>query len=378
MAPGALAEKLGEAHLSHFGRPPQGVHHAPGRVNLIGEHTDYNQGYVLPMPIGLHVAVSISKRSDQEIHLHSLDLQDSSSQTLPSLKRDPQHPWANYVYGVLHALTRRGHTLGGLDLCIAGDIPIGVGLSSSAALEVAVARALNSLFHLGLSPLEVAYVGKECENRFVGVQSGIMDQFSASLGQPGKALLIDCRDNTYSLHRLPPNATIAIVDSKTDRTLASSEYNTRYRECLEAVRLVREHRPQVESLRDLTPDMLEALREALPPVLFRRAHHVVSENQRVLDFVEAMAVGDLPRMGLLMNLSHASLRDYYQVSSPALDTLVEAAVCEGGALGARLTGAGFGGCIVALLERGREKGFAERVLGAYRAATGLECGFYYA
>ncbi|HHL41678.1 MAG TPA: galactokinase, partial [Candidatus Bathyarchaeota archaeon] len=247
---------IAEIHRTRYSVEPEGIYKAPGRVNLIGEHTDYNDGYVLPTPIDRHITVSFQKRGDNKINLHSHDFKQDAEYKLENFKPDPEHHWANYVLGVVQALQKRGYSLGGFNMCLKGDVPIGAGLSSSAALETAVVRSLKDQFDLDLDPVEAAYVGKECENDFVGVQSGIMDQFVSSLGEYGKALFIDCRSNEHSLHRLSSDVKIVIVNSMMDRSLAGSEYNIRHAQCVEAVNTIKETYPEVKALRDVTEEML--------------------------------------------------------------------------------------------------------------------------
>jgi galactokinase len=266
------------------------------------------------------------------------------------LSYDERYLWVNYVIGVADVLQKRGYQLGGLDICVIGNVPIGVGLSSSAALEIAVVRCFDALFDLDLDPVEAAYIGKACENDFVGVQSGIMDQFVSSLGDIGKALFIDCRSNEYSLHRLSDEARIVIVNSMMDRTLAGSEYNIRFAQCAEAVNILKEKYPEVNALRDVSEEMLLEQWPNLPELLARRARHVVTENKRVLESIELLDHGDMFGFGELMYDSHESLRHDYEVSSKYLDFLVENTMDLDGVLGARLTGAGFGGCTVNLVE----------------------------
>ena len=370
--------RIADIHRIQYGFEADGVYRAPGRVNLIGEHTDYNDGYVLPTPINRYLEVSLKKRDDDKIRLHSTDFDQDAEYKLDSFMLDPEHHWANYVLGVVQALQKRGYSLDGFDMCIRGDVPIGAGLSSSAALETAVVRSLIDQFGLDVDPVEAAYVGKDCENDFVGVSSGIMDQFVSSLGEYGKALFIDCRSNEHSLHNLSDDVQVVIVNSMMDRSLAGSEYNIRHNQCVEAVNLIKEQHPEIKALRDVSEEMLLEQWSRLPELIARRARHVVTENTRVLESTRLMDKGDMNSFGELMYDSHDSLRHDYEVSSKHLDLLVDYTMDLDGVLGARLTGAGFGGCTVNLVEAGYVDEFAELITERYFNRTAKKCIVYLA
>ena len=349
---------------------------APGRVNIIGEHTDYNEGYVLPTPLGSRVWVAARKRADDEFRLNAYDYHEKFEFTLGKQRLSEKNRWANYVMGVVSALQRRGYTLSGAELAIKGDVPQGAGLSSSAAFEVATARALKQLFSLDIAPVELAYVGKSAENDFIGLQSGIMDQFCASLGRQGQALLIDCRDNAHRNVKLPWGTTLVAVHTGVKRKLDSSAYNERVAQCKEGVAALRRLNPRIVSLRDVTMGDLEAVRGMVPDLIFRRCRHVVNENSRVLSAVEAMELNLGSKLGALMYESHMSLRDDYGVSCPELDSLVKVAMETGYVLGARLTGAGFGGCTINLLSKLNLSQFLDEVPTGYFKATGIRPEVY--
>ncbi len=369
--------RLVEEHIKAYGTEPE-VFKAPGRVNLIGEHTDYNDGYVLPTPIDRFIWTAINPRRDGKIRLQALDFSDRAEYTLSSIKFDPDHLWANYVLGVVDALGKRGYEVYGFDLSIQGNVPLGAGLSSSAALETSVVRALNETFSLGLDPIEMAYVGKQCENDFVGVQSGIMDQFVSSLGQYGKALFVDCRTNEHSLHSLAPGYKVVILNSMMSRELASSAYNVRKAQCEEAVSIIQRVHPEVKALRDVDEEMLLSCWDSLPETVANRARHVVTENQRVLDTLSLLGKGDMEGFGQLMYDSHESLRHDYEVSSKHLDILVDSTADIDACLGARMTGAGFGGCTVNLVEEEHVDSFIEKVSERYSNLTAKRCEAYLA
>jgi len=367
-----------ERHVEIFGSEPDGVFQAPGRVNLIGEHTDYNDGFVLPTPINRYLQVSVRKRPDKILNLYAIDFDEQAHHRLDKLSYDGEHLWANYVLGVADVLQKQEYKLGGLDMCIMGDVPIGAGLSSSAALETAVVRGFNALFSLDLDPVEAAYVGKACENDFVGVQSGIMDQFVSNLGEYGKALFIDCRSNEHSLHSLSEDTSIVVVNSMMDRSLTGSEYNIRHSQCVEAVELIKKTYPEINALRDVTEEILLEQWDNLPRLLARRARHVVTENNRVLESIKLLDKGDMVGFGELIYDSHDSLRHDYEVSSKHLDLLVDYTMDLDGVLGARLTGAGFGGCTVNLVETDYVKEFTETITERYFNRAAKRCEIYLA
>jgi len=345
---------------------------APGRVNIIGEHTDYNEGFVLPTPIGSRVWVAASKRTDTEFRLYAHDYDEKHSFTLGKQVSSEKKRWANYVMGVVDALQRRGYHLGGAELAIKGDVPQSAGLSSSAALEVATARTLKELFDLEIGPIELAYVGKSAENDFIGLQSGIMDQFCASLGRRGQALLIDCRDNEHRNIEMPSGDALVAVHTGIKRKVESSAYNERVKQCREGVEALKQIRSEIKSLRDVELKDLREVEGKIPDHIYRRCRHVVTEDARVLSAVEAIETNHSAKLGSLIYESHISLRDDYGVSCPELDALVEIARDTGYVLGARLTGAGFGGCTINLVPRHSLKEFIEEVPPRYREATGHE------
>ena len=354
------------------------VYRAPGRVNLIGEHTDYNDGYVLPIPIGRFINVAVASRSDHMVHLYASDFDESVSFILDRITFDPEHLWTNYVKGVIKVLQDRGINLKGFNMAIEGDIPIGAGLSSSAALETASFRALKGLNGFDMDPIDAVYLCKEAENSFVGVQCGVMDQFVSMMGVQGEALLIDCRTNVSHNIPLDSDYQVVIVNTMKSRKLADSAYNERRAQCAEAARIIGEHVPGVKSLRDVTPESLVENWQRIPPLIARRARHVVTENQRVLDFVEFLEQGEIEGFGDLMYESHLSLKDDYDVSCRELNVLVDATLELDYVAGARMTGAGFGGCTVNLVKRGYLDEFTEHVTTKYLRSTAKRAQIYLA
>ena len=366
------------------GQVAEAAAYAPGRVNLIGEHTDYNDGFVLPAAVDRGVAVAARKVLGDVFTLHALDLGKSCTFARGDLQKDPAHPWANYFKGVVWALGKRGISVPAVEATISGDVPQGAGLSSSAAYEVATVLLLQALGGSdslapqsgerggvrGLSREEVAKLAREAENGFVGVACGIMDQMVSTFGEKDRALLIDCRSLARELVPLPAGLKIVVANTGVKHSLASSEYNQRRAECEAGVRIISATLPNVRALRDLTVDTLKPFLPSLPPIVAKRCRHVVSENARVGQAITAMASGDLARLKTLMADSHFSLRDDYQVSCHELDILVDLALPIPVCHGSRMTGGGFGGCTVNLVEAASVTAFTETIACGYLAGAG--------
>jgi galactokinase len=349
-----------------FDGTPDLIVRAPGRVNLIGEHTDYNDGFVLPMAIGYDVRVAARVRPDRSVRLYSVDLDKRDTFNLDQVHRVGDKPtWADYVRGVADVLQREGYTLRGMDAAITGNVPRAAGLSSSAALELASITAFRLVSQLDLDPVHAALLGQRAENEFVGMRCGIMDQFISSLGRADHALLIDCRSLGYEAVPLPAGARIVVTDSAIRRGLVDSAYNERRAQCEEGARLM-----GVKALRDVSVEMFEANRTRLSAVVARRCRHVVTEDQRTLDSVEALKRGDLATFGRLMNESHASMRDWFEITTKDIDALVEIQQNTPGCYGARMTGGGFGGCTVALAREDAVSTLLEAIQSQYPARTG--------
>jgi len=362
-----VRERVLEGLTRTFGRSerPPTVIRAPGRVNLIGEHTDYNDGYVLPMAIDRAIWIALRPSSAPAITIHSLDFDQTDSFALDAIEH-ATGSWADYVRGVAWALQQHGYPLAGWEGVLAGDVPVGAGLSSSAALEMAVALAFAAVAGWSWDPARMARVGQQAENQWIGVNCGIMDQMISASGTQGHALLIDCRSLEAVAVPLPAGASVVVLDTATRRGLVDSEYNQRRAQCQAAARFF-----GVTALRDVSPAQLEKASDRLDELIYVRARHVVSENQRVLEACKAMQAGDPAWLGRLLNASHASLRDDFQVSSPELDAIVESAVAQPACCGARMTGAGFGGCAVALVRAGDAPAFGDAVAASYGSRTGL-------
>jgi galactokinase len=335
---------------------------APGRVNLIGEHTDYNDGYVLPMTIDRSIEAVVRPREDRQVRLVASDFGRRVEFELGQTPKNARRSWVPYVFGIVHELHLRGLVNRGVDLSVSGNVPRGAGLSSSAALETAVAMGLQAAFGFEMNAIEMAMLCREVEHHYAGVHCGVMDQLVSRLGRAGHALLIDCR--TVDCRHVPLDLAdhrVVIVDSGVRRRLVASDYNLRREECAEAVTHLEGIDPTIRSLRDLATPGLEAHADALPDTLLRRCRHVVGENERVLEACRLLELGDLSSFGALMYAAHVSLRDDFEVSHPTIDSLVDTAMETPGVLGSRLTGAGFGGCTVNLVHQSAVPALSARV-----------------
>ncbi|MGH9313226.1 MAG: galactokinase [Vicinamibacterales bacterium] len=370
-----VAERLAARFHAEFGESPR-VYRAPGRVNLIGEHTDYNDGFVLPAALTLAAWVAGTPRADGRLLVHSEHTGERREWDLRGPDPAPARHWSDYVAGVAMMLRRHGYAPGGATLLAAGDVPIGAGLGSSAALEVASATALLDLIGRQLDPTELARLCQRAENEFVGARCGIMDQFVACHAGAGSALLLDCRSLDSRPVPIAANLRLVACNSMVRHGHAGGEYNRRREECERGVAHLRSREPRVRSLRDVDPITLEAHRNELPDVIFRRCRHVVTENGRVQQMAAALECGALDALGPLMAASHRSLRDDYEVSCPELDVLVELANTIDGIYGARMTGGGFGGCTVNLVHADAIGEFHDRVTALYEARTGRRPEIY--
>ena len=353
-----------------FHRPPTHLIRAPGRVNLIGEHTDYNEGLVMPLAIDLSLVIAVGAREDQWTTVHSLDL-DSNAEFSLSNVRNTGSGWGEYLKGTGWALQEHGYELAGWDGVLTSSIPIGAGLSSSAALEMATIKAFEVVSGFAWEPIGLARIAQFAENNWVGVNSGIMDQMIVAVGKRGSAVRIDCRSLEYHPVALPEGASIVIVDSGTRRSLVDSAYNERREQCEQAARSF-----GLRSLRDLDLDRLKAGDQALAPEIFKRARHVVTENERVEMAVAAMQDNDAVRLGAILKDGHTSLRDDFAVSRVEIDSLVEIANARPECYGARMTGGGFGGCVVCLVSSASLDEYVDGVQIRYREKTKIEAKVY--
>src|SRR5579859_3115553 len=367
----SLFTSITESFSQHYLSLPTCVGRAPGRVNIIGEHTDYNEGFVLPAAMDRNIFIAGKLRDDDIINLWSLDYNAIASFTLDKLQDKDLPAWSSYLRGVLWVLQSKGHTLQGMDIASLGNVPLAGGFSSSAAAEVAMFELICGLLGIEMTQTQKALLGVEVENRFIGVPSGAMDQLISALGQADHAILIDCRSLATTPIRLPHGVTLLALDTGKRRALLNSEYGVRRKQCEEAARLL-----GVKALRDVTPEQLAARAHKLPELIERRAAHVVNENARTLAAVDALKSGDLAKVGKLMDESHVRLRDLYEVSITELDVMAALVQSEKGCYGARMMGGGFGGAVIALVDDGAVERITATVGEAYDAATHLKAFIY--
>ncbi|KUI98050.1 galactokinase [Vibrio sp. MEBiC08052] len=357
-----------------LGYAPSHIIQAPGRVNLIGEHTDYNDGFVLPCAINYQTVVAAAKRNDNRVRVVSVDYDNAVDEFDISreITFQPDKMWANYIRGVVKCLLARGYPLGGVDMAVSGNVPQGAGLSSSAALEVVIGQTFKALFNLDISQAEIALNGQQAENEFVGCNCGIMDQMISAQGHENHAMLLDCRSLETEAVSMPEDMAVLIINSNKKRGLVDSEYNTRREQCETAARIL-----GVKALRDVNIEQLNDRRSELDEVVAKRARHVITENERTLEAAKALRANDMRRMGQLMAESHASMRDDFEITVKEIDTLVEM-VKEviGDEGGVRMTGGGFGGCIVTLIPSTLVESVKATVEARYEQETGLKESIY--
>ncbi|WP_340615470.1 galactokinase [Xenorhabdus entomophaga] len=370
----ALIQNVTESFNTCFYYSPTHFFQAPGRVNLIGEHTDYNEGFVLPCTINFQTIVAAAKREDSRIRVIAVDYhneRDEFDLSQPILFQQEKR-WANYIRGVVKYLMERGYLFNGMDIVVSGNIPQGAGLSSSASLEVVIGQTIKSLYQLDITPKEIALNGQQAENQFVGCNSGIMDQLISACGEKNHALLIDCRTLETQAVRMPDNMVVMIIHSNKQRGLVDSEYNTRRQQCEEAARLL-----GVKALRDISLSDFRIRQARLNALLIKRARHVITENARTEVAADALRSGDLFRLGQLMAESHISMRDDFEITVSEIDMLVEIvknAIGDRG--GIRMTGGGFGGCVVALIAPDLVESVKKAIEQQYEAKAGLKATIY--
>jgi len=348
------------------------IYRAPGRVNLIGEHTDYNDGLVMPVALDLYTYVAVSPRPDRRLRVYSENLGEMCDLDLNLIRPGSSGHWSDYVRGVAGVLESSGHRLRGADLAITSEVPLGSGLSSSAALEVSTAWALLSSSQIGIDRTSVAQICQKAEHVYAETMCGIMDQFISCHGRAGHALMLDCRSLDFQLVPIPAQVRLMVCNTMVKHEHASGGYNTRRRECEEGFHGLAQVLPEIRALRDVTRDELEKHRHGLSPVIYKRVRHVVTENDRVKEAASALERGDMAKLGKLMADSHHSLRDDYEVSTPELDLMVELANGQEGVYGARMTGGGFGGCTINLVDAAHAEGVQQRLERNYEAKTDLK------
>ena len=369
------ARDLAVEFAYRFGRAPT-VSRAPGRVNLIGEHTDYNDGFVMPAALEFATLTAASRRPDRRLQIYSMIMDETREFDLDSPPAGPSGDWSDYVLGVALMLEGSGRTLSGADLIIWSDVPIGAGLSSSAALEVSCAHALLTESGLPFDPIEIAQLCQRAENDFVGMRCGVMDQYISCCGVAGHALLIDCRSLESRHVAIAPNLRLLIANSRVRHQHAGGEYNLRREACEEGVRLLSRYLGPIQALRDVTPQQLESKRRKLPELIYRRCRHIVTENARVLEAERALETGDFVACGRAMNASHLSMRDDFEITCPEVDMLAGLAQHVKGVYGSRMTGGGFGGCTISLLEESAIDKASQMLTDGYRIAMGRDVDIY--
>jgi galactokinase len=362
------AHNLASRFLNLFATPAH-VFKAPGRVNLIGEHTDYNDGFVMPAAVGFFTWVAASPRNDRKLVVHSDNFGEQLEFSLDDIRARGGHEWSDYVLGVAKMVGASGRRIPGANLLIHGNVPLGAGLSSSASLEVAVASAFLDVSKSEISLKDLSLLCQRAENEFVGARCGIMDQFVASHGKQDQALLLDCRSLDYRLLPMPEEVQLVICNTMVRHSLAAGEYNKRRAECEEGVRILAKHRKEIRALRDATLDDLDTIGPELSDVVLRRCRHVISENARVAQMAEALERGDLKEVRNLMHESHRSLMHDFEVSCAELDAMVYVAGQVEGVYGARMTGGGFGGCTINLVRTENVETFKAHVSSGYQKLT---------
>jgi galactokinase len=363
--------ELAQQFEQRFGQRAR-IFRAPGRVNLIGEHTDYNDGFVMPAALGFSTYVAVAARPDRKLVIHSQEFPDDCDFDVDHLPGQRSGLWCDYIVGVAKILRERGCNFSGANVWVHGEVPIGAGLSSSAAIEVASALAFTSLGKAHIPLPEIAKLCRRAENEFVGARVGIMDQFVSCMGKAGHALLLDCRSLEYKFAPIPSRIRIVVCNTMVKHDLATGAYNQRRAECEEGVRRFAQWQPTIRALRDVSVEALEQHSKDLPAMILKRCTHVIHENRRTLDMAQALKEGDLDQVGQFMRESHASLRDLYEVSCRELDIMVESAEGLPGFIGGRMTGGGFGGCTVNLVREENGAEFAAKIAKRYRQATGID------
>lgn len=349
---------------------------APGRINLIGEHTDYNEGFVLPCAVSQAIYFAMGKRNDSKVCLNSYDF-NSYCEFDVNQKKAPKEQWASYLYGITQIIQQKGYKIGGFNCVFGGDVPVGAGMSSSAALESGMCLGISTLYNLDLDKMEMARIGQQSEHEYVGVKCGIMDQFASIFGKENQCVRLDCRSLQYEYSNLVLGDYIFVLtDSKVKHSLASSEYNTRRAECAAAISVIQKKSPYVKTLRDVTIDMLDAVKDQITPVVYNRCRYVIEEDDRVIEACKQLNANNLEAFGKLLYATHDGLSKLYEVSCKELDFLVEQTKKMDYVLGSRIMGGGFGGCTLSLIKADKLEEYKSIIAPAYREAFGIDCAFY--
>ena len=370
------SEQMTAAFVHRYGVEPTIWVQAPGRVDLMGSHTDYNLGYVLTLPIDRDTWIAARPRSDQMVHVHSLDVEGAGHFSLDAITHDEKAPWTDYVRGVARMLQSEGYPLTGFDGLVQSTVPVGSGLSSSAALGCATAVLLQALVGWKIDPLRMALLCQRAENEFVGMNCGILDQYTSVMGQVGCALLLDCRDLTSQAVTVPDDIQVVICNTRAKRELTGSEYGERRAQCEEGTRLLSQSYPDVTALRDVILSQFRIHEADLPSTVARRCRFIIEENERVLCLAEALPAGDRATIRNLTAASYKGARDLYEIGSPEMAAMMDAMLSAPGVIGARQAGAGFGGCMVAFVETDAVDAFGQHVKQSYANATDIEPEIY--
>ncbi len=357
-------------HETYQGEPTLWTR-APGRVDLMGSHTDYNQGFVLTMTIDRDTWIAGRPRTDDLVSLQSLNVDGSESFHLAPINHSQSVPWTNYIRGVAWVLQQADYHLTGFDALIHSTIPFGSGLSSSAAIEMASAVMFQQAGDFRLDPVEMALLGQRAENEFVGVPCGILDQYSSACGRAGSVLLLDCRENTSGISPIAEGIRFVICDTKVERNLAGTEYEERRRQCEEGVHVLRQYEPAIRALRDVPIELVNQHRSEMSDTVYRRCQFIIEENLRVHELAEALSSGDTPKLGRLCVESYAGARDLYEIGAPAMQSMMDSMLGAPGVIGARQAGAGFGGCMIALVHEDQVHAFGHHVADDYQRRTGI-------
>jgi galactokinase len=376
----SIVEQIIAKYFEQFGKSDSGksprIFRSPGRINLIGEHTDYNNGFVLPASVDKAVYFVIEPRNDDRVLLHAADLNDTYSFTLDDLSK-PDKSWPLYQLGVIDQIQKLGKTIGGFQTTFGGDVPAGAGMSSSAALECCLLFALNEIFDLKLSRWDIVKMGQKVENEFVGLQSGIMDQFASAFGKEESVIRLDCRSLEYEYFPFPmKDYLLVLCDTSVKHSLASSEYNTRRLECEKGVSILQKYDSRISSLRDAAPELVEQHKDELGDVVYRRCRYMTGEIVRVQEACDLLVAGDLESFGRKMYETHQGLQHDYEVSCPELDFLVDQTIDNSDVLGARMMGGGFGGCTINLVKKDAVDAFESKMKSEYKKQYDIDLPCY--
>ncbi len=367
---------LRQEFISRYQSEPECWTRAPGRVDLMGSHTDYNLGYVMTMAIDRDTWIAARARPDRRVRLYSLDMHSGAEFSLDALTKDGKTPWTDYVRGIAKFAQETGYALRGFDGLIHSSVPFSAGLSSSAALEMAAALMFQAVSGFTMDPVEMALLGQKAENLFVGVNTGILDQYSSAMGEAGKTILLDCRTLTSELVKMSPALQVVICDTKTKRELVGSEYDDRRSQCEQGVKILQAADPTIASLRDVSLELFEDMKAQLPPVVRKRCQFILEENQRVLDLAEPLAANDAGALEAIFSASYCGARDLYEIGAPNMEAMYQSMSQAPGVVASRQAGAGFGGCMVSLVRPAMVETFSTAVKRAYKERTGLAAEIY--